>query len=403
MASGGMRIGAGGLLVRGGRVLLAKRSAERGFYPGVWDVIGGHCESDEAPRDAFVREVREEIGVTPHVFEKIAVLEEPQPTEHGEGWYHIFLVTDWAGDPCLRGSEHSELCWLSLEGALALPLAHPGYAELLTAILRPRKERERGDRRVDGDSAKPSVVEPTGPPTGDVSMTRGPIQARIERCWREVAAIEEAFEHGEIDEAGWHRRMAELVVPAYLAGDNPRAQSGYSGGEVDWKLARSLVADAIHHAGTFLDVGCASGLLMESVYTWCRDRGLLVEPYGLDISPELAALARARLPHWAGRVFEGNAASWVPPFRFDLVRTGLEYVPRAKRPALITHLFTHVVSRGGRLLIGPYTEERDETRSEPSLEQSIRSWGFEIEGRIEREHARDDRVVRRLVYLHSSV
>ena len=48
-----MRICAGGLLVRQGRILLARRSADRSFYPGVRDVIGGHCERDEAPADAL--------------------------------------------------------------------------------------------------------------------------------------------------------------------------------------------------------------------------------------------------------------------------------------------------------------------------------------------------------------
>ncbi len=48
-ARGAMRICAGGVLVRGGEVLLARRSDDRAFYPGVWDVIGGHCEPGEAP------------------------------------------------------------------------------------------------------------------------------------------------------------------------------------------------------------------------------------------------------------------------------------------------------------------------------------------------------------------
>jgi SAM-dependent methyltransferase len=228
-------------------------------------------------------------------------------------------------------------------------------------------------------------------------MTRVPIQATIERAWREVAAIEDAFENGEIDEAGWHARMAALVVPAYLSRDNPRAQSGYDGTEADWRQARSLVAEAIPCSGTFLDVGCASGLLMESVSAWCNERGLVVEPYGLEIARELAALARERLSLWRDRVFEGNAVSWVPPFRFDFVRTGHDYVPRAHRPELFAHLCSQVVMPGGRLLIGPYTEERDETRSEPSLEENIRRWGFEVTDAIERTHARDDRVVRRLI------
>ena len=59
-------------------MLLARRSPERLFYPGVWDVIGGHCEKDEAPGDALVREVKEEIGVTPRTVKEIAVLAEPR-------------------------------------------------------------------------------------------------------------------------------------------------------------------------------------------------------------------------------------------------------------------------------------------------------------------------------------
>jgi len=88
-------------------------------------------------------------------------------------------------------------------------------------------------------------------------------------------------------------------------------------------------------SGTFLDVGCANELLMESTARWSRAKGLEIEPYGLDISPELAAVARSRLPEWAERIFVGNALGWAPPFRFDVVRTGLEYVPPSRRRKLV--------------------------------------------------------------------
>jgi 8-oxo-dGTP diphosphatase len=136
-----MRICAGGLLVQGDEMLLAKRSAERAFYPGVWDVIGGHCADGEAPGDTLVREVKEEIGVTPCAFEEVAVLAEPDPAKHGAARYHIFIVTAWVGgEPRLRGPEHSDLRWVSLDHALALPLAHPEYGKLFRSVL----ERVRG-------------------------------------------------------------------------------------------------------------------------------------------------------------------------------------------------------------------------------------------------------------------
>jgi 8-oxo-dGTP diphosphatase len=131
-----MRVCAGGVLVRGGEVLLARRSDDRAFYPGVWDVIGGHCEPGEAPLDALVREVQEEIGVVPRVFREVAVLGEPHPEAHGEAAYHIFAVSRWSGgEPRRLGAEHSDLRWLTLERALMLPLAHPDYPRVLEGCI----------------------------------------------------------------------------------------------------------------------------------------------------------------------------------------------------------------------------------------------------------------------------
>jgi SAM-dependent methyltransferase len=220
------------------------------------------------------------------------------------------------------------------------------------------------------------------------------IEAAKERGWREIAAIDAALERGEIDEGGWHRAIAELIVPAYLAADNPRAQSGHSGDEERWKLARSLLLDGIDRDGTFLDVGCANGLLMESVHEWATEKGLSIEPYGLDISPELAELARSRVPHWADRIVVGNALGWEPRRRFDFVRTGLEYVPRHRRRELIQHLLHRVAVPGGRVIVGVFNEERQEHQAE----KLVSGWGYEIAGRTERPH-RDEWIAYRAFWI----
>src|SRR5437867_1719398 len=114
------------------------------------------------------------------------------------------------------------------------------------------------------------------------------------RAHARLAQVEAALEAGEIDEEGWYREVAAVITPAYLAADNPRAQSGQSGDDRHWEQARGLIADAIDRSGTFLDVGCASGYLTECIERWSQQRGWPVEPYGLDIAPELADLARRR-------------------------------------------------------------------------------------------------------------
>ncbi len=194
-----------------------------------------------------------------------------------------------------------------------------------------------------------------------------------ERGWREVAAIDAAYETGGITEQDWHDAMAALVVPAYLAAETPAAGSGSSRDEAGWEYARSLLADAVEPGWAFLDIGCANGHLMESMAAWAG-----VEPYGLDISPELAELARRRLPHWADRIWVGNAATWEPPCRFDAIRTGLDYVPPDRRSALVEHLLRFC----DRLIVGVENVERRES----DFEQEVASWGFEIAGRSVRAH-----------------
>ena len=177
-------------------------------------------------------------------------------------------------------------------------------------------------------------------------------------------------------------------MPAYLAARTPWEQSGKSGTAEDWEYARSHVAHAVDRDGAFLDVGCASGYLMECLPRWTT---FAVEPYGLDIAPELAALARRRLPHWADRIWAGNALTWEPPRRFRYVRTGLEYVPPRRRRELVERL----LARCERLVIGVFNEHE----SERTTEELVRSWGLRIAGRSERAHRRKPGMEYRVLWL----
>ena len=124
-----------GVLVRDGRVLLGKRSIERVLYPGVWDVFGGHQEAGETIAETLVRELAEEIDVTPLDYVELGVLDEPKPETYGERAYHVFAVTDWRGPgPTMLGDEHSEIAWFTIAAALDLDLALPGYKPLLEGL-----------------------------------------------------------------------------------------------------------------------------------------------------------------------------------------------------------------------------------------------------------------------------
>jgi SAM-dependent methyltransferase len=208
-----------------------------------------------------------------------------------------------------------------------------------------------------------------------------------ERAWRELGVIDQALLSGEIDEPAWHERVLAIVEPAYLAAPTPQGQSGHSGDAVRWEQARRLLLDAIPDGADVLDVGCANGLLMESLASWAADDGRSLEPYGVEISARLADLARVRLPQWASRIWTGNAMTWVPPRRFDVVRTGLDYVPPRRRAEFVERLLIDVVEPGGRLVVGVFNEEKDRQ----TVADSLRSWGHPVAGATSRAH-RDPRL-----------
>ena len=168
-----------------------------------------------------------------------------------------------------------------------------------------------------------------------------------------IDAATVALSSGTIDDLAWCERVSDALAAAYLAESDPRWQSGYDGDRQAWREARELVLDAVDRDGTFLDVGCANGHLMECLVEWGRERGVHLTMYGLELNPDLASAARRRLPRWAERIHVGNVLDWHPPIAFTYVRTGLEYVPPHRRAPLVSRLLREVVAPGGRLIGGP--------------------------------------------------
>jgi mutator protein MutT len=121
------------VFVRGGSILLAKRSAHRKNYGDTWSFPGGHVEDGETFGHALIREVGEETGARPTEFDKIATIADT----HDEGViYHLYAVTDWTGDEReLVGGEHSEIRWFTLAEARALhDLALDAYRRIFDRL-----------------------------------------------------------------------------------------------------------------------------------------------------------------------------------------------------------------------------------------------------------------------------
>jgi len=67
------------LIIRSQKILLGLRSSTRAFYPDVWDMFGGHVEPGETHEQTLVRELQEELGITPTRWTYLEMLKLPLP------------------------------------------------------------------------------------------------------------------------------------------------------------------------------------------------------------------------------------------------------------------------------------------------------------------------------------
>jgi SAM-dependent methyltransferase len=158
----------------------------------------------------------------------------------------------------------------------------------------------------------------------------------------------------------WFAALREAIAEYYLSEpDNPYRGSGRGQGAARWEETRRGIADAVDRDGDFMDVGCANGLLLESLVLWCAERGHRIVPHGIDFVPELVELARSRHPAHAANFEVANAFYWDPGRRYDLVRTNLEFVQPPDRPGFVRRLFERAVVPGGRLIACHYCAPDD--------------------------------------------
>jgi mutator protein MutT len=126
----------GTIVVRDGRVLLARRGKPPGL--GKWSVPGGAVDAGETLADAARREVHEECGIEVELTDTVEVIERITRDDTQRVRFHYVIVdyiARWvAGEPHPT-PEASEVAWFRPEELAALDIT-PGSTEVIHRMLR---------------------------------------------------------------------------------------------------------------------------------------------------------------------------------------------------------------------------------------------------------------------------
>jgi 8-oxo-dGTP diphosphatase len=113
----GLVLVSAGVLVERGRVLLSQRKAGS-HLAGTWELPGGKVEPGEDPRDALVRELKEEVGVDVVVGDILEVTFHIYRDGHADGAKAVLLlfysVTRSEGSPEPSAIDVAAVSWAGL-------------------------------------------------------------------------------------------------------------------------------------------------------------------------------------------------------------------------------------------------------------------------------------------------
>jgi 8-oxo-dGTP diphosphatase len=114
-------VAAAALIDASGRVLLTQRPQHKQLG-GLWEFPGGKVEPGEAPEDALIRELKEELALTvePDALDPYAFASHAYPDFHL--LMPLYIVSRWTGDPKLDPNAAQAMKWVNINALLDYPM-----------------------------------------------------------------------------------------------------------------------------------------------------------------------------------------------------------------------------------------------------------------------------------------
>ena len=106
------------MLIRDGQLLVEKRKETKPVDPSAIAIPGGHMEAQESLEETLVREMREELNLTPTDAAYLCTL--LHKTQEFEK-IHYFVIRAWEG--MMENHEAEALLWIDLEDIHRIDLA----------------------------------------------------------------------------------------------------------------------------------------------------------------------------------------------------------------------------------------------------------------------------------------
>lgn len=103
------------VVIKDGNILVAKRSQEP--FIGQWDFLGGYLQKNETPKEALVRELKEELGRDCKIVKINYIGAFPGTASYKEYSYPLLsfaYLVELGGKMKLNKKENSKLAWVNL-------------------------------------------------------------------------------------------------------------------------------------------------------------------------------------------------------------------------------------------------------------------------------------------------
>ena len=114
-------VAAAALIDASGRVLVTQRPQHKQLG-GLWEFPGGKVEPGEAPEDALIRELKEELALTvePDALDPYAFASHAYPDFHL--LMPLYVVSRWRGEPRLDPNAAQAMQWVNTNALRDYPM-----------------------------------------------------------------------------------------------------------------------------------------------------------------------------------------------------------------------------------------------------------------------------------------